>query len=280
MLKLPGEIFIAPRIIYWVAMPKTVGKDIVLEMLKKDVLIIPIEYDEVEGKKYREAVYLYNLDKLQTLMGAGARPGEYEKQLIKKIREHSPKFSMVHTGQLNPALKKLFAASGINYIEKNFRDLDIACDTLGKIMKAVFQKVYDKSRAYLRIEMHPAMNLKVVIKNKDEENRNFYLKDLSLNGFKLGCPDASELKFLNVKDLVELQVYLPSSIVRIAHVLVSRIEPALKQVAVSFNINQPLCISNAHANVLVQMVHDWLVNVVKEKENETEIDFTRITGSV
>ena len=272
-----GEIFIAPKLVYWVEMPKTLGQNLVLELLKRDILVLECPLPEVEKKKNDQASFLYNLDGIiqKTRSSDAANIATLVRESIQKQASH---LAMVHTQMINSALKQKFGELKITYIERNLSDEFKAIDVLPRVVPVLFSKLFKNARSYLRMHLHPQHKIRAEIFLQGKKISDMLLKDLSINGIGILSDTKASFERISVKDFISIKLYFARNIVIINNALVSRKDNENQVLGVSYDINDKRILSKEDSDVLIAIIHKWLKQLLAMLP-EDDLNFQKIEGS-
>ena len=119
-----GDIFITPKMVYWINMPRNIPQSFHIELLRKDILLIECNLEDMEklndlGDK--EFLVFFNLD---PIMRPYREAGDNTdlKQVLQVINLLKVKFhgkNIIHTSVINSKLNDICKKNRIPYIENN-----------------------------------------------------------------------------------------------------------------------------------------------------------------
>ena len=94
-----GQINVAPKIIYWIEAP-IIKKDLILELLKRDLLLVPCRLDDLENEKQQDALYIYNFDQIAN-ENKNLSNQDRARKIIQHIKSFKAPLKMVHTNLID-----------------------------------------------------------------------------------------------------------------------------------------------------------------------------------
>ena len=280
-----GEITIAPKVIFWVGIPSVIKKNEQIELLKNDVLIV--EHNGNSQALYnlkktcnKYTAYFYNLENL--LLTNKINHDDiytFMSNIATFIESLAPERSLVHTNVIDENIANIFRYRGISYVEKNLKDKKIAFSTLINIIRPFFAEKDRLKRSVLRLILLP-MKYKVEIINLGNKIAPLvegYIKDLSLNGMCIALRIKSHSSFFELKDRIQMKLFLKYSIIKIDMAFITRIDKKTGEMGINFNITDEHMIREDNASKLTTLIYDWIKEIIQIYGN-IEMDNAQINS--
>ncbi|MCG8571404.1 MAG: hypothetical protein MJB14_14815 [Spirochaetes bacterium] len=266
-----GEIQVSPKIIYWVEMPTTIGEEEIIELLKRDVLVVnynlslnPLQ--DLQNHLTNKTGFFYNFDKILNIQRLkGEKEADFINNFIPFIKSFAPEKSLLHTSMINEKLGQAIKSLGIPYIEKNLDDKKIAITTVLNMIHPFFAIKGRVERSSLRLNLYPLKH-KVNIYNIETKLplMKATLKDVSLTGIGLVILDKNQMNFFKVKDLIKVEVMMRPNYFNINVGLVTRVDVKKQEIGINFDITNSKMVSTIDADVLSKIIYRWIKEIIAE----------------
>ncbi|MDH5716285.1 MAG: hypothetical protein OEZ22_01455 [Spirochaetia bacterium] len=267
MTNLESEILIAPKVVYYIEIPGVINQKDKFNLLIQDILLLEIELeklDELKEKSEDNIIYIFNLDKIFRKRGATSidRELRFSHEILKFIKEKPKNHSLVHTTVLHDDIKKIFQNEKIPFMQKNLEQKQLTISTIIKMVHFAF-KEEQALRTQIRINYYPEkiINVEAVNLTKKSSKIKFHLKDLSLNGLGLIFINVDDMSMFNLKDLMEVRVWLPEITLKISAGFITRMSKDKKELGLNFNLKNHKMIAENDAVNLSGIVYE----VIKKK---------------
>jgi len=265
-----GEVVVTPHTIYWVQMPVNITENDKIELLKRDILIIDCSYviedfPKLIEKLDKNVAFFYNLDRI---LGKSKIDNEIvmSSKIAKFISKFAPEKSIIHTSLLNETIRDLFRSEGLIYLEKNLNDKVGAVNIVLELIKPIFSEENTVRRAFLRVNLYPAIKYKVEIVSNASgvPITHCYLKDISLNGIGVLLLDKKEIMYFSLKESVQVKIYTPTSILKIPGAFITRRDEDKGELGFNYNINDRGMIKEETAAFLTKIVYKWTQDIINQ----------------
>ena len=270
-----GEIEIAPKTIFWIEIPGFLDEKERIELLKRDIFIV--EFDglmnnikNLTKSKSKYTAYFYNLEDI--LIKNKVKKDEiysFSVSLAAFINSFIPERSLIHTNFIDEKLANLFRQEGITFVEKNLKDKKNAYSTIVSMIMPFFSENQKILRSSLRLNLlSKNFNVDIVnLDNKDAPIIHCIVKNLSLNGVCFFLQNNNELNFFNLKDRLQVCLYLTRNIIKIDLCFVTRIDKNSNEIGVTFNLTDGLMIRDDYSNILTSMIYNWMKTLIDKYGN-------------
>jgi hypothetical protein len=265
-----GEVLTSPNTIIWLQMPQSIGETEKIELLKKDILLVDCYYNleqihKIKEKKDESSAFFFNIDALlKKSQVSGGEVYMYYTNLAKFINSFVPEKSIVHTNIIDSKASKLFRNEGIFYLEKNFYDRSIALSTIGNLIKPLFVHNNRIPRPFIRLSLFPEIRYKAEIINNSSPKPliSGFVKDLSLNGLGIKLNLDTDIKYINLKDQVQLKINVLRSVLKIPVCFITRKDVDNNEIGISYDITDKVMIKEETSNYLTKIMYNWIKEII------------------
>lgn len=259
-----GEIVIPPRIIYWIGPPHLTKEDII-NVLQKDLLIIPCDayftsFHHLKNAAHHRNVYFFNLDHI-------TRENHIRRKHFKVFTRHlsgffntlTPAKCLVYGERNRSIFEPAFASHHIPFRESLLCNKHTLEESIHIITRRLFKKPI---RATYRLSLLPLKySIKAIVRDSEHGiTLNGYIKDLSLNGVGF-ILDNQNMCTIQENTKLTLYLSLNKKIVQINSNEL-RINDKKTEIGVWYDINKKEFISEEHRNILLRLMYAWLKQVV------------------
>lgn len=307
MKVIDGEINITLKTIYWIGLPENLSRDDQINILKKDMLIVPWNplfstYYQLAQTNNPRTVYFFNVDYITRENGIEKDQREaFADSFSAFIHTHFPGRCLVYSNDTSENKSAFYTRYNILYRNPCFsgkHDLHNVLIETTNILCAKNKKNKAGThapRSSFRLSLLPLKyEMEVIVPdNKTPRTYTGYINDMSLSG--VGCllidpltsgPDSSGTSgsgtsgsgstgsgntrsgFLRINTPLQIRMYLHKTIVVINKCILSRICSHGKELGVSFDINDKEAISESDGNLLSSLMYTWLNQVIRQYRQE------------
>jgi hypothetical protein len=265
-----GEVLTSPNTIFWLQMPQSIGETEKIELLKKDILLVDCYYDleqinKIKEKKDNSSAYFFNIDALlKKSQITGNEIYKYYSNLARFINSFSPEKSIVHTNIIDQKASELFRGEGLFYLEKNFYDRSIALSTINHLVKPLFVYNNRVPRPFIRLSIYPEIKYKIEIINNSSPKPiiSGFLKDLSLNGLGIILNTDTDMKYINLKEQIQLKINVMKSVLKIPVCFITRKDPDRNEIGINYDITDKVMIKEDTSNYLTKIIYNWIKELI------------------
>jgi len=257
-----GELIASPLILNWIKMPSIICENEIIELFKRDLLIINTEFDpeyirRLIELKNRYIGFLYNIEDIINIY-----PPHYDILSILNninflIKDTLPFKTAIHIKSGNPFIKNFFT-------NKNTMILpNINLSTLLSLKSSMFFENSRTPRAFLRLNFYPFDLNEVIITNQTRVSPEIkaYLKDMSLNGMAFQLKDKKDLSYFKLRDLVNIKFLTSFNNNEIYLAITTRIDDN-NIIGINYNINDRNMINQDFARTLSKIMYNWIKEVI------------------
>ena len=265
-----GEVLTSPNTIIWLQMPQSIGETEKIELLKKDIFLVDCYYNldhiqKIKEKKDDSSAFFFNIDALlKKSQITGNEIYKYYDNLARFIDSFVPEKSIIHTNIIDTNAADIFKSKGLFYLEKNFYDRSVAMSTIGNLVKPLFIHNNRLPRPFLRLTLFPEIKYKVEIINNSSPKPiiSGILKDLSLNGLGIILNLDTDMKYITLKDQVQLKINVNRSVLKIPVCFITRKDPEKNEVGISYDITDKVMVKEETSNYLTKIIYNWIKEII------------------
>ncbi len=258
-----GELVASPLILNWIKMPSIISENDIIELFKRDLLIINTEFDidyitKLIELKSKYIGFLYSIDEIINIY-----PEEYDVLSILNninnslIKNSLPFKSVVFTKSANNFIKNFFINKNINVLS------GITLSSILSLKSSMFFENSRTPRGFIRLNFFPfeICQVKLINQTRVAPEITAYLKDLSLNGMAFKLKDSKELSYFRLRDIVNIKFLNSFNNNEIYLSIVTRIGDD-NIIGINYNINDRNMIEQHFARELSRMMYKWLKEVI------------------
>lgn len=258
-----GELIASPLILNWIKMPSIISENEIIELFKRDLLIINTEFNinyisKLIELKNRYIGFLYSIDEIINLY-----PEQYDiLSILNNINNSLIKNSL-------PFKSAIFTKSNNNFIKTFFSNKNVnifSYITLSSILSLKSTMFFENSRtprAFLRLNFYPFELCQVKITNQTRvaPEVTAYLKDMSLNGMAFQIKDKKEMEYFKLRDIVTIKFLNYFNNKKIYLSIITRISND-NVIGINYNINDKNMIEQNFAREISRMLYKWVKEVI------------------
>jgi len=265
-----GAVKIMPRTIYWYQMPINFKDKDRIELLQKDIWIVPSDLETTSStQEDKDAIFLLNLDDLFK----SAKQGDLNlyklgNQYIEKLQNKEPIKIVAHTTHLDNQLKNIFQEKSIVYLEKNLHNQKLAIQSISTIVNLLYEKTGRSNRAYLRMELAADSGVQVEISTKKDFIQSVLLaevRDISMNGMLLSFSNQSDIEKLEIKGFIGMQLQIGKELVKFKSALIVRIDPEKLEAGIFFDPTNEKMLSEDQSSHYSTLLYHWISEMMLNK---------------
>lgn len=257
-----GELVASPLVLNWIKMPSIISEIDIIELFKRDLLIINTEFTPDYIKKLIELKsryigFLYNIDDV-----INSYPPEYDilsilNNIYSLIKECLPFKTVIYTKSNNSFIKNFFANKNILVLS------GISLSNILSLKKSMFFENSRTPRAFLRLNFYPFELYQVQLINQTRVTPEIigYLKDMSLNGMAFQLKDKRDLNYFKLRDLINVKFINHFNNNEIYLALTTRIDDN-NIIGINYNINDKNMINQDFAREISKMMYNWIKEVI------------------
>ncbi|MES0489919.1 MAG: hypothetical protein ABUK01_08015 [Leptospirales bacterium] len=268
-----GSVKIMPRMIYWFQMPENFKDKDKIELLQKDIWILPSTIDEMSPiQKEKDSIFLLNLDNVHR----HAKRDESDlykmsQEYIEKLQQKEPIKIVTHTTHLDNRLKTIFKDKGIVYLEKNLYNQKLAIQSIATIVNLLYENTGRANRAYLRMELASDSGVQVEITAKQDFLPVVLVaevRDISMNGMLLSFSDENDIDKLAVKGFISIQLQIGKELVKFKSALIVRLDKEKKEAGIFFDLTNAKMVTEEQASHYSTLLYHWISEIMNSELQE------------
>jgi len=257
-----GELIASPLILNWIKMPSIISETEIIELFKRDLLILNTEFEpEYISKlielKSRYIGFLYNIEDIIETYPANYDILSVLNSVYSLIKNSLPFKTFIYTKSSNNFIKNFFNNKSIPVLG------GINLSNILSLKSSMFFENSRTPRAFLRLNFYPFQLYQVELINQTRVSPEIkaYLKDMSLNGMAFQLKDKKDLNYFKLRDIVTVKFIDCFNNNEINLALTTRIDDN-NIIGINYNINDKNMINQDFARDISKLMYNWIKEVI------------------